>query len=135
VEAIGESRHADPSSLSLGSEAEFLALWPEYESTRALDRMRAAELRRLDRLQHVYLDYTGGGLYSESPIRRHAELLRGGVFGNPHSSNPSSSATSEQVEACRRRVFAFFRASPEEYEVIFTANASHALKLVGESCG
>ncbi|HYN20740.1 MAG TPA: aminotransferase class V-fold PLP-dependent enzyme [Thermoanaerobaculia bacterium] len=133
MEAIGESRHADPSNLSLGSEAEFLALWPEYESTRALDRLRAAELRRLDRLQHVYLDYTGGGLYSESQIRRHAELLLGGVFGNPHSSNPSASATSEQVEACRRRVFSFFRASPEEYEVIFTANASHALKLVGES--
>jgi len=27
----------------------------------------------------------------------------------------------------------FFRASPREYAVIFTANATHALKLVGES--
>jgi molybdenum cofactor sulfurtransferase len=30
-------------------------------------------------------------------------------------------------------VLAFFDASPDEYEVIFTANASAALKLVGEA--
>jgi molybdenum cofactor sulfurtransferase len=30
-------------------------------------------------------------------------------------------------------VLAFFRASPEEYAVVFTANASAALKLVGEA--
>lgn len=133
MEAIGESRHADPSSASLDSEAKFLALWPEYRSTTVLDQLRASELPRLDRLRHVYLDYTGGGLYGDSQVRRHAELLLGNVFGNPHSSSPSSNAAMERLEACRRRVFAFFRASPEEYEVIFTANASHALKLVGES--
>lgn len=114
-------------------EAGVLAACPEYESTRVLDRLRAAELSRLDRLGHVYLDYTGGGLYGESQVRRHAEMLLGGVFGNPHSSNPTSLATTELAEASRRRVLRYFNASPEEYEVVFTANASHALKLVGES--
>jgi molybdenum cofactor sulfurtransferase len=66
-------------------------------------------------------------------VRRHAELLLGGVFGNPHSSNPTSLAAMELLERCRRRVLAFFRAAPEEYEAVFTANATHALKLVGES--
>jgi selenocysteine lyase/cysteine desulfurase len=116
-----------------GVEARFLAAYPEYESTRVLDEYRAAELRRLDRQGYVYLDYTGGGLYGESQVRRHAELLLEQTFGNPHSSNPTSMATTRQVDACRRRVLDFFNASPEEYEVVFTANASHALKLVGES--
>ncbi len=114
-------------------EGRFLAAWPEYETTRSLDTLRATELARLDRLKHVYLDYTGGGLYGESQVKRHAEVLLSNVFGNPHSSNPTSLAATELVERCRRRVLAFFRASPEEYEAIFTANATHALKLVGES--
>ena len=37
------------------------------------------------------------------------------------------------MEHCRKRVLGFFRADPEEYALVFTANASHALKLVGES--
>jgi len=115
------------------SQKPFLATWPEYEATRSLDALRAAELARLDRLGHVYLDYTGGGLYGESQVRRHAEMLLGDVFGNPHSSNPTSLAATELLERCRRRVLAFFRASPADYEVVFTANATHALKLVGES--
>jgi selenocysteine lyase/cysteine desulfurase len=114
-------------------EALFLAACPGYEATRSLDALRAAELARLDRQGHVYLDYTGGGLYGESQVRRHAELLLGGVFGNPHSSSPTSLAATELLERCRRRVLAFFRADPEEYEAVFTANATHALKLVGES--
>ena len=114
-------------------EAPFLAAWPEYEATLSLDALRVTELARLDRHGHVYLDYTGGGLYGESQVRRHAELLLSNVFGNPHSSNPTSLAATELVERCRRRVLAFFRASPAEYEAVFTANASHALKLVGES--
>jgi molybdenum cofactor sulfurtransferase len=66
-------------------------------------------------------------------VRRHADLLAGGVFGNPHSVNPASSASTEAVERCRRHVLRFFSADPAEYGVAFTANASQALKLVGEA--
>ncbi|HEX6900373.1 MAG TPA: aminotransferase class V-fold PLP-dependent enzyme [Thermoanaerobaculia bacterium] len=117
----------------LADEARFQTAWPEYASTRVLDEFRARELSRLDRARHVYLDSTGGGLYGESQVRRHAEILLANTFGNPHSSNPASLATTERVESARRRVLDFFQASPDEYEVAFTANASHALKLVGES--
>ena len=34
-----------------------------------LDDLRATDYERLDRLGHVYLDYTGGGLYAMSQIR------------------------------------------------------------------
>ena len=109
----------------------FLARHPEYAATSRLDDLRAADYARLDRLGHVYLDYTGGGLYGESQLRRHQELLAGSVLGNPHSHNPSSRASTELVEAARAAVLRFFRASPDEYDVVFTANASGALKLVG----
>jgi len=55
------------------------------------------------------------------------------VFGNPHSHNPTSLAATRLVEEARESVLDFFDADPDEYEVIFTSNASGALKLVGES--
>ena len=47
---------------------------------------------RLDAQGHVYLDYTGGGLYAESQLRDHLALMGGQVFGNPHSKNLTSLA-------------------------------------------
>ncbi len=111
----------------------FLHNYPLFESTLSLDALRAREYARLDAGRHVYLDYTGGGLYAESQLREHMELLRGDVFGNPHSSNPTSMAITELIEDARRYVLQYFNASPDEYCAIFTANASGALKLVGES--
>ncbi|MBK8049258.1 MAG: aminotransferase class V-fold PLP-dependent enzyme [Anaerolineales bacterium] len=115
------------------NQAQFLAEYPPYGETQRLDELRAAEYGRLDRLGHVYLDYTGGGLYAESQLRRHQALLLENVFGNPHSNNPSSLAMARLVEEARAYVLAFFHADPAEYTVVFTANASGALKLVGES--
>lgn len=100
------------------------------ETIRAL---RAREFGRLDATGHVYLDHTGSALYPESLVRGHAELLLGNVFGNPHSRNPTSRASTEIVETARRRVLEFFSADPGEYEAIFTPNASGALKIVGEA--
>lgn len=110
----------------------FLARYPEYTSTKILDELRAKDFSRIDRMGHVYLDYTGGGLYGESLVRDHAEFLLAHVLGNPHSTNPTSAVATERVESCRRRVLRFFNASPDEYVPIFTANATSALKLVGE---
>ncbi len=115
------------------AESRFRELYPDYEHTFALDQLRSSDYARLDDADHVYLDYTGGGLYAVSQLRRHVELLEGGVFGNPHSHNPTSSAMTELVERTRRRVLDYFNAPQREYVAIFTANASHALKLVGES--
>ncbi len=112
----------------------FLARYPAYAtSARSLDALRAADYGRLDDLGHTYLDYTGGAPYAESLLEQHLDLLRHGVFGNPHSHNPTSAASTRLVEEARQAVHRFFRASSEEYEVVFTANASGALKLVGEA--
>ena len=111
----------------------FLKAYPSYPSTEAIDHLRTTDYARLDLAEQIYLDYTGGGLYAESQIRRHQKLLSEHVFGNPHSSNPTSMAATELVEHARRYVLKFFNADPEEYLCIFTPNASGALKLVGES--
>lgn len=111
----------------------FLRDFPGYTETRELDRLHQQEYRRLDESGQVYLDYTGGGLYAESQISDHLELLRNEVFGNPHSHNPASQTTTKLVEQARRYVLSFFDADPDEYTVIFTPNASGALRLVGEA--
>ena len=95
--------------------------------------LRRDEYGRLDAGGHVYLDYTGAGLYAQCQLDEHLALLRTGVFGNPHSFNPTSAAMTEQVERVRDAVLAFFRASPEEYVAVFTPNATGALRLVGEA--
>ncbi len=95
--------------------------------------LRVREFFRLDDANQVYLDYTGGGLYAESQIQQHFDLLKRSVLGNPHSVNPSSLLATELVGGARDRVLRFFNADPREYDVAFTSNASGALKLVGES--
>ena len=101
-----------------------------YISTRCAPR----STRRLDEQRHIYLDYTGGGLYAESQVRaaRRAARRRS-VFGNPHSASPSSSATTALVERTRRAVLELVQRRAGDYTAVFTANATGALKLVGES--
>jgi molybdenum cofactor sulfurtransferase len=112
---------------------QFLGDYPEYASTHEIDALRVREYRRLDDQRHVYLDYTGGGLHAESQVLQHAALLNERVFGNPHSASPSSQAMTTLVEQTRRAVLEWFKAPPDEYAAIFTANATGALKHVGES--
>src|SRR5512140_2409529 len=111
----------------------FLRSYPAYPTTHTIDELRANDYTRHDLEVHIYLDYTGGGLYSESQLRRHNKLLAERVFGNPHSGNPTSQAATQLVEHAREYVLKFFNADPDEYLAIFTSNASGALKLVGES--
>ena len=97
------------------------------------EKLRSTEYQRLDDDGHVYLDYTGGGLFAASQLREHVELLQSTVLGNPHSVNPTSSTSTQLVERARAAVLAFFNASPDEYVAIFTPNATGALRLVGEA--
>lgn len=112
--------------------ADFRRRYPRYDHS-AVEALRSAEYGRLDDLDQVYLDYTGGGLHSASQLQQHMEMLSTTVLGNPHSHNPSSLAMTERVERARDFVLDYFDASPDEYVAIFTSNASGALKHVGES--
>ncbi len=116
------------------AEREFLASSePVFPDPSGLKQLRAREYARLDAVGEVYLDYTGGGLYSTAQLERHLKLLTDRVFGNPHSGSPTSRASTDLVSEAREAVLDYFNAPAGEYDVVFTGNASGALKLVGES--
>jgi hypothetical protein len=126
---------------------------PEYRLTWILDTLRRTDYTRLDRTGETYVDYMGGALYPESLIRVHTNFLNTSILGNTHSvSNRcvyasiawsrltpghvaiySSKLSLECADEARAAVLSFFKASSKDYSVIFTANATAALKLVGES--
>jgi molybdenum cofactor sulfurtransferase len=133
VERRPVTRPTLPETSLEAAEAAFRRAHPHYDDTFVLDELRSSDFARLDAGGHVYLDYTGAGLYADSQLREHLELLQQNVFGNPHSLNPTSAAMTELVERARTAVLEFFRASPEEYVAIFTPNATGALRLVGEA--
>ncbi len=123
----------EPAHNEAGLPAGFCAEYPGYGRTAVLDELRASEYAYVDTGGHVYLDYTGAGLPAQAQLAAHVARVSGGCFGNPHSENPTSAASTELVERARRSVLAHFNAPPEEYAVIFTPNASGACRLVGEA--
>ncbi|KAH8096784.1 PLP-dependent transferase [Cristinia sonorae] len=110
----------------------FLKSHPGYQSTWMIDALRRSDFARLDRVGETYVDYMGGSLYPESLVRVHTDFLHHNILGNTHSLNNASKLSAQCAEEARQTVLSFFRA-PEGYTVVFTANASAALKLVGES--
>jgi selenocysteine lyase/cysteine desulfurase len=113
--------------------SDFHATYPGYAATVRLDELRASQYSYLDEGGHVYLDYTGAGLPSRAQLLAHSSRLGAGCYGNPHSDNPTSSASTRLVELARQTVLRYFGATAEEYAVIFTPNATGACRLVAEA--
>jgi hypothetical protein len=61
--------------------AAFVESYPSFNRTQLLDEWRETEYSRLDANGQIYLDYTGGGLYSESQL---CELLAADCTANPN---------------------------------------------------
>ncbi|MEU6064804.1 aminotransferase class V-fold PLP-dependent enzyme [Streptomyces sp. NPDC047082] len=95
--------------------------------------LRASEFGFLDEGGHTYLDHTGAGLPPRSLVTGSAERITGGLFGNPHSESPASLSSGLLLAEAREAVLRYFNADPAEYAVIFTPNATGALRLVGEA--
>ncbi|EJD36696.1 PLP-dependent transferase [Auricularia subglabra TFB-10046 SS5] len=114
--------------------ATFLQDYPAYKATSALDDLRASDYARLDGAE-TYVDYMGGSLFPEGLLQDHMRLLleSGNLFGNAHSRSESSRRSSELAYRAREAVLQFVDADKDDYAVIFTPNATGALKLVGES--
>jgi selenocysteine lyase/cysteine desulfurase len=97
------------------------------------DELRTLEYARLDADDQAYLDFTGSGLYAERQIKSHAQRLRSSILGNPHSENGPSLFSTAIIHRAKSRLLDFVDAPCGEYVVVFTANTSAAIKLVGES--
>ena len=109
------------------------ALGTERRDAAWFATLREREFGRLDQSGEAYLDYTGSALYAESQVHDHLEFLSGTVLGNPHSQSVASLRSTEMIEDARRMTLDFFSADPGEYEVVFTANATGGMRLVGEA--
>jgi molybdenum cofactor sulfurtransferase len=75
-------------SQSISRETAFRLGDPAYAETAVLDDLRRSDFARLDRGGHVYLDYTGGGLYAQSQLREHMRLLDSHVLRQPALDQP-----------------------------------------------
>ena len=95
--------------------------------------LRKREFSRLDEQHHTYVDYTGSALYGVSQLHAHQALLLGGIYGNPHSESPASRKSTAAIDRVRDIVLRFLGVDASTHAVIFTANATAAIKLVAES--
>jgi molybdenum cofactor sulfurtransferase len=81
----------------------------------------------------TYLDHAGTTPYSKALMDRFHSDMMGSLFGNPHSASPSSQLSTQLVEDTRLQLLRFFNADPTEYDLVFAANATAAIKLVMEA--
>eukprot|EP00741_Cyanophora_paradoxa_P018026 tig00021037_g17407.t1 len=103
----------------------------DYLEGGTLDRLKATSYAHLDAQAHTYLDFTGGGLACQSQLKRLFDFLQNHVLGNPHSMSPTSNLASSLEADARKAVRVFFNV-PDDYAVVFTPNASGAMRIIAE---
>jgi molybdenum cofactor sulfurtransferase len=55
------------------------------------------------------------------------------LYGNPHSASDSATLSVDTIDAVREKALRFLGADPEHFDLVFTSNATAAIKLVAES--
>lgn len=101
----------------------------EYDSY--VERMRAEQYPMLR--DALYLDHAGTTLYSKRLMESFQTEMMSNLFGNSHSASPSSQRSTQMVEDVRLELLRYFNADPEHFDLVFTANATAAIKLVMEA--
>ncbi|KAJ2807061.1 hypothetical protein H4R21_000625, partial [Coemansia helicoidea] len=80
----------------------------------------------------VFLDHTGSTICPASFVREQAAELLRRMPSNPHSRHAESQWTQSRIDHARDRLLAFLGTSAEKYAVVFTANATAAIRLASE---
>lgn len=101
----------------------------EYD--RYIEGMRKLQYPMME--DAVCLDHAGTTLYSKAQMDRFHKDMMENLMGNPHSASPSSQRSSRLVETVRLQLLLFFNADPEDFDLVFTANATAGIKLVIEA--
>ncbi|KAJ5376705.1 hypothetical protein N7509_013591 [Penicillium cosmopolitanum] len=96
-----------------------------------VDKIREQEYPHLDKT--TYADHAGTTPYAKSTIEDFSKDMMSGLFGNPHSMSLSSQLSTTRTDDIRLRVLRFFNADPDEFDLVFVANATAAIKLVADS--
>ena len=111
------------------AKAAFLHAHGTHYPDAKVELLRRNEYARLDANKIVYLDHVGGALAPTSLLEASNVFLRENVLGNPHSGAKASAAAYQRA---RESIFSFFNCTPDDYEIVFTPNASGAIRLVAE---
>ncbi|CAJ2513848.1 Uu.00g019670.m01.CDS01 [Anthostomella pinea] len=95
------------------------------------------EAMRLKEYPHmndgVYLDHGGATIYAKSTVESFASKMVTNLYGNPHSENSPARLSGDVVDQVREKTLEFLGASSEDFDLIFVANATAAIKLVADS--
>ncbi|KAK4132476.1 PLP-dependent transferase [Trichocladium antarcticum] len=98
---------------------------------------RPIEIIRQEEYSHMnngtYLDHGGTTIYARSTVERFAQKMLTGLYGNPHSANEPAKFSGDMVDAVRLKALHFLGADPAHFDLIFTANATAAIKLVADA--
>ncbi|KAA8627347.1 CsdB Selenocysteine lyase [Pyrenophora tritici-repentis] len=94
----------------------------------AIEQVRAKEYPMLQNT--TYLDHAGTTPYAKSLMERFSADMVANLYGNPHSSSNASQLTTRRIEDVRLRLLHLFNAHPQEFDVVFVANATSGIKLV-----
>ncbi|KAK7532222.1 pyridoxal phosphate-dependent transferase [Phyllosticta citribraziliensis] len=81
----------------------------------------------------IYLDHAGTALYPKSLIERFAADMVSNLYGNPHSASSSSQRSTNRIDDARLHLLQLFHANPDDFDVVFVANATSGIKLVLEA--
>ncbi|OCK83922.1 PLP-dependent transferase [Lepidopterella palustris CBS 459.81] len=106
----------------------------ENEHTRYNEYIEDMRQREYPMLKETtYLDHAGTTLYAKSLIEQFSTDMISNLYGNPHSASTSSQLSSRRIENVRLRLLGLFNADPEDFDVVFVANATAGIKLVMEA--
>ncbi|KAJ2799073.1 hypothetical protein H4S07_005538, partial [Coemansia furcata] len=108
----------------------------DYDYGGRLETIRHKEYPQLynasSQLKTVFLDHAGSTLYAASHIRAQTEEMLTTIPANPHSNHPGSQWARDKIEQARDRLLEFFGTTSRDYALVFTANATAAIRLAGE---
>jgi molybdenum cofactor sulfurtransferase len=66
-------------------------------------------------------------------MTRFTEDIMSNLWCNTHSSSPAAERTSKRIERIRLRLLSHFGADPDEFNLVFVANATAGIKLVADA--
>ncbi|PQE27048.1 hypothetical protein CJF32_00000010 [Rutstroemia sp. NJR-2017a WRK4] len=72
-------------------------------------------------------------IYAKSLIEKFSTTMMANLYGNPHSASAPAKLSGNAVDSIREKTLRFLGADPEHFDLVFTANATAAVKLVAES--
>ncbi|KAG9725234.1 PLP-dependent transferase, partial [Aureobasidium melanogenum] len=96
-----------------------------------VEHMRQTEYPMLK--DATYLDHAGTTLYSKSLLEAFTADMLGNLYGNPHSASQASQRSTNQVQDVRLQLLRFFDANPDDFDLVFVANATAGIKLVADA--